>query len=147
MFGFEKNSPPKKDLAAKKMMQLFIDKLDREEKYYIKNEENNAVSLSYQGENFESLTFTVIFDDDGLSISIRAYSIVRFKKNQLNDAYKFCNDMNNKFRWVKFFIDYEDDLTASLDAVITPDTADEECYELLCRTISIVDSACEILYS
>ena len=147
MFGFEKNTAPKKDSAAKEMMRLFCERLDGENRYYTANDENNMVTLGFHGNNFDELTFTVIFDDDGRSIAIRAYSIVRFKKNQLQDAYKFCNDMNNKFRWIKFFIDFEDDLTASLDAVISPDTAPAECYELLERTIQIVDSACEILYS
>ena len=147
MFGFEKNGAPKKTSAARQMLELFTAKLDSEGKYYLTNDENNVVNLNYQGENFDSLTFTVLFDEDGRSVAIRAYSIVRFKKNQLNDAYKFCNDMNNKFRWIKFYIDFEDDLTASLDAVVSPDSVAEECYELLCRTVTIVDSACEVLYS
>ena len=147
MFGFEKNGLPRRDTAAKEMMKLFADKLEKENNYYNIHDETNMITLGFHGENFESLSFAVIFDEDGKSISVRAYSIVRFKEDQLPEAYGFCNGMNDKFRWVKFFVDSENDLTASLDAVISPDSVAEECYELLMRTVSIVDSACEVLYS
>ena len=50
--------------------------------------------------------------------------------------------MNDKFRWVKFYVD-ESDNTVSLatDAVITSATCGEVIYELVLRMASIGDDA------
>ena len=132
---------------VKTMMKLFCEKLNEENLFYQIHEENNVVTIGYSGKNFKSLTFAVIFDDDGSAVSIKAYSIATFKKNQLEDAYKFCNEMNTKYRWVKFYVDDDNELTASSDAIITKESIAEECIRMLALIISIVDSACEVLYS
>ncbi len=146
MFGFGKQKGPETN-AARQMVKIFTQKLDEESKIYNVNDERNVVTLNYKGEHFDSLTFTFFFDDDGASVGVRVYSIVKFQKNQLADAYQFCNEMNNKYRWLKFYVDSDDEFTAAMDAVISVESAGDECYEILTRTVSIVDSVYEILHS
>lgn len=119
--------------------KVFIDKLDDEGIKYSLHDEKPIVYINYQGDNFESLTFTFIFDDDGDSIAIRVYSIAKFDDDQIADAYEFCNKMNAAFRWLRFYVDSDNEFTAAIDAVISSDTIGDECYELLARSVNIVD--------
>ena len=138
MFG-KKKSP----VAV--VLEAFTNKLNEENICYSTDAEKNVVRIKYNGEYFRSVTFTVIFDDDGESFSLRVFSIARFSSAQLDDAYEFCNRMNDKFRWLRFYIDDEKELTAALDAIISPSTAASVCTELLRRAVNIVDSVCKEL--
>ncbi len=141
MFGMGKKSP------ADKMVKLFTRKLDAEGLKYNVRDDKPIVSLNYTGDNFKSLTFTFIFDDDGESVAIRVWSIIELEDYQLAEAYAFCNQMNYDYRWLRFYIDDDKELTAAMDAVINPMTADTECLELLNRTVSIVDKVYGKLHS
>ncbi len=142
MFGFGKKVSP-----ADNMVKIFTQKLDAEGLKYKVHEERPMVFLSYKGDNFDSLSFTFVFDEDGKSVAVRVYSIAKFEKHQLADAYQFCNQMNMEYRWIRFYVDKDDEFTAAMDAVISEDSAGAECHELLCRTVSIVDDVYGKLYS
>lgn len=138
MFG-KKRSP------ASIVLELFTNKLDEEKIRYSVEAEKDIVRVRYNGDHFKSVTFTFIFDDDGASFAMRVFSIAQFTSAQLADAYEFCNRMNDKFRWLRFYVDGDRELTAALDAVITPSNAGAACFELLHRAVNIVDSVCKEL--
>ena len=52
-----------------------------------------------------------------------------------------CNRCNKRFRWVKFYIDDDNDLIVEADGIIDEMTVGEECIELLFRTVSILDDS------
>ena len=122
--------------------EAFVKKLDAEKIKYDLHSEKPIVYIGYKGDNFESLTFTFIFDDDGASFALRVFSIEKFTPDQLADAYEFCNSMNYAYRWLRFYVDSDNEFTAALDAVVTEETIGDECYELLGRAVSIVDDVC-----
>ena len=136
----------KKDPAVENL-RLFAQRLDREKLIYTKDESKKKITLSYNGDNFKSLKFVFLFDDDGESVAIRVWSIEEFTANQLSDAYEFCNRMNDNYRWLRFYVDEDRELTAALDAVIPSDAVGDIGSELLHRAVSIVDSVCEELNS
>ena len=70
----------------------------------------------------------------------------KFSEEQLYDAYEFCNKMCYAYRWMRFYVDSDNEFTAALDAVINGETIGEECYELLGRAVSIVDDVCGKLH-
>ena len=136
----------KKEPAVENL-RLFASRLDREKLIYTKDEDKKKLSLVYNGDNFKSLTFVFLFDDDGESVAIRVWSIEEFTASQLSDAYEFCNRMNNDYRWVSFFVDSDNELTARVDAILTSPSIADECLELLRRTVRIVDKVCGELYN
>ena len=135
----------KKDPAVENLRQ-FCKRLDREKLIYTKDEEKKKVTLSYNGDNFKSLKFVFLFDDDGESVAIRVWSIEEFTAAQLSDACEFCNRMNNDYRWLTFYIDSDNELTARVDAILSQPSVADECLELLRRTVRIVDKVCGELY-
>lgn len=124
----------------------FVKKLDSEKIKYDLHDEKPIVYINYKGDNFDSLTFTFIFDDDGLSFALRIFSIEKFDASQLNDAYEFCNSMCYSYRWLRFYVDSDNEFTAALDAVVSGDSLGDECFELLNRAVSIVDDVCGKLH-
>ncbi len=56
-------------------------------------------------------------------------------------TYKLLNAENAKYRWIKFYVDDDNDIRAEMDAVLDLDTAGDECFELMLRMCDIVDDA------
>lgn len=135
----------KKQSDAYAARKLFLKKLDELKIHYVLEEERPVVRIHYNGTYFRDVTFAFVFDEDGLSIGLRVFSIAQFKKSELMDAYEFCNRINSEYRWVRFYIDGDRELTASLDAVVSPETTAAVCHQLLARAVNIVDSVCREL--
>ena len=148
MFGFgKKKSNEDQRGKAFQMMDLFLDALKKEGIKYSVSDDKPSVFIKYSGDNFDSLTFSFFFDEDGESVSLKVFSIEQFTKDQLPDAYEFCNEMNNEWRWFRFYVDSDDEFTADMDAVIAPATVGSECVEILHRAVRIVDKVVGELHS
>ena len=125
---------------AHKILKLFASYMDLKGIRYDVREESDLITIDFtNGDHYDRIRITFVADDDGESVAVRAFSLRQYSKRQLPDAYEFCNRMNYKYRWCRFYVDSDDELTAAIDAVITPATAGAECFELLARTDNIVD--------
>ena len=142
MFGFSKK-------PEDKACDAFTSALRSEGINFNKSDDKPSVFIKYNGDNFNNLTFSFFFDEGGEAVSIKVFSIFQFSKSQLPDAYKFCNEMNNEWRWIRFYVDSDDEFTADYDAVIHPNspTCGSECVALLRRAVRIVDKVCGELNS
>lgn len=76
--------------------------------------------------------------DEGeyLSVSIVYESVPAEKKTA---AVLACNDINAEYKWIKAYVDSENDLIYKLDAKLSPETAAEETLEMVLRMASITD--------
>ena len=118
--------------------QLFCNYMDRVGVKYTEQKEN-VIKVVYTGDNMDSIPVVVIFDKDGDPlVSFKCWSIMSFK-NKEDSALKICNDLNAEYRWVKFYLDSDIEIAASMDAMIDADTCGEECLTLVKRVVSIVD--------
>lgn len=121
-------------------VQIFAHFLDEQEiRYEIRNEK--TLSITYTGDNAPEIRVLFIFGDDGREVAIRCFSVAKVPDNKLAKAYELCSKLNDDWRWVKFFVDSDNEITAADDAVIEPNTLGEECFELLVRCVRIVDKA------
>ena len=143
MFGFGK----KNEAPADKMVRLFTEALKSEGIKYTLSDDKPSVFIKYNGDNFNSLTFSFFFDEDGESVSLKVFSIAQFTKSQLPDAYEFCNKMNNDWRWIRFYVDSDDEFTADMDANLSANNGGKECVDILHRAVRIVDKVCGELNS
>ena len=142
MFGFGKK-------PEDKVCEAFCSALRSEGINYNKSDDKPSVFIKYNGDNFKNLTFSFFFDEGGEAVSIKVFSIMQFTKSQLPDAYAFCNEMNNEWRWIRFYVDSDDEFTADYDAAIHPNspTCGADCVGLLRRAVRIVDKVCGELNS
>lgn len=120
--------------------KLFADYMDDQGVKYTVTKDN-VIKVVYGGENKEDLIVFVIFDEDGDNyVQFKCWDIEKFKGKR-DSALTVCNSLNAEYRWVKFYIDDDDDIIASIDAVIDYTSCGKECLNLVHRVVSIVDEA------
>ena len=106
---------------------------------YTTHSEKARMFVSYNSDNFKSVQFISDLTEEGRLVSYHAFSLFKAKEDALAACYKFCNMMNCQYRWVRSYMDNDDEFTVALDAVLNERTAGEECYELLARMVNITD--------
>ena len=88
---------------------------------------------------FEDRTTNVFFDGDnnGTHPALRTV-FEHCPAEKIADVLVVCNELNVKYRWVKFCIDNDCDIMVEDDAIVSPESAGEELLELVFRTASII---------
>jgi hypothetical protein len=104
--------------------------------------DDHTLSITYNCDNVPSVRVVVIFDKDGDPlVALRVWSIAKVKEEKMPQALVACNDLNNKFRWVKFTVDSDLEFSAQMDAHVDAYSCGEEVLSLVRRTVNIVDDA------
>ena len=87
----------------------------------------------------QGVMINVIFDadDNGTHVAFRTV-FENCPDDRISDMLVICNELNIKYRWVKFCIDKDNDIMLEDDAIVSPETAGEECFELVIRTANIM---------
>lgn len=98
-----------------------------------------AVKIAYTGKHGNNLNFIFFFDSDGGSVNVKVFEICKTDEEKIMNMYVTLNEINCEYRWIKMYIDSDNDVTASGDAIVNPDTAGNECFEILLRYLSILD--------
>ena len=123
---------------------LFMRYMDREGVKYTDVREN-VVRVTYSGDNMKSIPVYVIFDKDGdPMVQLQCWEIMNFN-NKEGEAMVACNELNAKYRWIKFYMDKDNDIIAECDAYIDAATCGEECLKLVKRVVNITDDAYPVL--
>ena len=73
------------------------------------------------------------------STIVRIFSIARVPKNKTAAVLEVLNALMIEYRWLRFYLDSDNEVTAAIDAVITEETAAPVAGELLARGLNIVD--------
>jgi hypothetical protein len=81
----------------------------------------------------------VVIDKAESSVIIRCYGIYPVAKNKRTPMLKALNQLNMNYRWVKFYLDEDSEVAAGADAIINPHTAADVTYEMVVRTLNIID--------
>ena len=124
--------------------EVFVEHLDFEEVKYTAVDDM-TVNLIYSADNMETISVFVIFDKDGDPVvSLKCWSILNFKEKR-EAAYEACNELNAKYRWIRFYIDGDGDVVADVDAYVDEESCGEICYSLVNRMVSVVDEAYPVL--
>ena len=126
------------------MVKAFFD--SKNLKY---REVNNGktISVGFSGmPNAGSVEILVFFDEDDGAIALRSFNLLTVSDDLKPKMYKVCSELNMKFRWVKFFVDDNDNtVTVADDAVTQLDSVGEEAFELVIRMTRIIDDAYPVL--
>ncbi|MBR5774415.1 MAG: YbjN domain-containing protein [Clostridia bacterium] len=119
---------------------IFMSYLDQEGIKYTDRSEF-VVKVVYSGDNLNTIPIYVFFDEDRDPIvQLQCWEIINFK-GKIGRAVEACNTLNNEYRWIKFRVDNDADIVASIDAYIDAETGGPECLNLVRRIVNIVDDA------
>ena len=120
--------------------RMFMNYMDMEGIKYVDRDEH-VVRVTYTGDNLKTIPVYVFFDEDGDPIvQFKCWEIANFKGKEGKGIYA-CNMMNKEYRWVKFSLDDDSDIVASIDAYISADNCGEVCMSLVRRVVNITDDA------
>ena len=87
-----------------------------------------------------TVNFSVFFDQDGHSVSLR---VLRFFPVPIDKRLQILEDINKtnkEYRWIKYYINDENDVNVQADAIINAENSGEIVVELIARTIRIIDN-------
>ena len=119
--------------------ELFIELLNSKGLHFDSREDSDGdviVSFPYQGK----VTRCIFSGDEGKYLSL--YLVYeRVPEDKYADGVLLANEMNCKWKWVKFYVDGDNDLMLQDDAILSIETAANEAFELLVRMINIGDDS------
>ena len=102
----------------------------------------NMVRVAYSCSNIKSVPVIVIFDKEGKNlVQFVCCEVASFKDDKMAPGLVACNAMNAKYRWVKFYLDSDQDVRVEADALVSMDTVGEECAQMVSRMVNIIDDA------
>ena len=98
------------------------------------------IRITYNADNMKTIPIIVFFDDEGKGlVEFICFQIASFNGDKFDKGLRVCNDLNSKYRWVKFCIDKDNDVLCKMDAMLDINTAGEECMSLVRRMVGIID--------
>ena len=106
-----------------------------------KEEENGLLTIYYSAENLNDIKVMIHVDPDEGKAEFVCYSIGRFADDLFAKGLMACNACNSQYRWVKFYLDDDNDVTVRADAILDESTCGAECLEMVRRMVGIVDEA------
>ena len=104
-----------------------------------------AVLVELRG-NLDGFIVQYLSRDDDNDVSVRVYRLLRSVSNKAS-ALVACNFLNNKYRFVKFVLDDDDDLNLELDfpISISDDDVGKVAYEIQRRIENILGESKPVL--
>ncbi len=102
----------------------------------VEKEDSSVVRIVYDGRR----TSCIFTGEEGTYLTVYTY-FESIPEAKITDFYAICNGLNSKYKWLKFYIDDENDLIIEDDAILTLENAADETFELLMRSISIMQEA------
>ena len=105
--------------------------------------EQPMIAMNFGGGDFSftHIGINVIFDQDGESAQILSSPIASVPAEKTSKLLLTLNECNCKFRWVKFYLDEDNDIIADGDVLFDEQNAGEAVLESVMRTASIIDDA------
>ncbi|WP_034447845.1 YbjN domain-containing protein [Butyrivibrio sp. AE2032] len=131
------------NMAAKVTAAFFDSKGIR---YDLVGDDSEAILTGFGLDNLEGVRFLIVFDKSEEAVAIRTRDFAKFPEAKKADMFKLVNELNRKFRWVKFIVDEEEcTIAAEDDAVIQLDSCGEEVFRCCCQLADIVDESYPII--
>ena len=128
----------------KELATAFIIKLESEEIKFETRELDagiDVITIRGAGNNCPRIQIALIFDKDGKSLVVRCYSICRVPEDKRGAVLESINSFSAEYRWMKFYIDSDNEITCETDMQVNVDTAAESCFEMLIRIMRFSDEA------
>ena len=128
----------------RKAFERFMD--SKGVKYSVLDEDDNIVYLSFGGSKYE--TFVFVDFDENVPCNSAHFSSNGFAKiipGKNAEALVKLNELNKRFRWVKFWMDAEGIFTADCDAIVEIGSVGEECVNMAFRLSNITEDALDEL--
>ncbi len=104
-------------------------------------DKTSLVEVTFNGKTFPTATFFFISNSEGNDVAIRAVNVVKFPQERLGKLLEACNDVNRRYRFVKFVVDAKNSaVNIEMDIPSRCEDVGEVAGELLVRAVSVLDA-------
>ena len=120
--------------------KLFCAKLDSKNlRYKVLEDDYSVLRVGFSLDNTDADVY-FFFGKDCEDLHLLCRLNLKIPESKFEKMYKVCNGLNGQYRWLKFFVNEEENcIQVEDDAVIQVESAAEEAFELMIRTNRIVD--------
>ncbi len=102
---------------------------------------SSLVACGVSGKNNARYDVLFIFDKDQHTVSERVVGLVSYDAEKEQAMRDVVNELNGIYRWFKFYTKDGGKVNVQADAIISEETSDRICVELLLRTMKVIDDA------
>ena len=102
---------------------------------------DSLVSYAIKGKNNAQYEIFFIFQTKEPTVCMRVFKLITFPEDRTARIYDAMNELNRKFRWLKFFCDDDCNVHVQEDEPLSAETAGPFCVGMLVRAIGIIEKA------
>ena len=102
---------------------------------------SSNVKVGVSGKNVSHFDIRFISSDDDNDVSVRVYSLVKVPEAKLETMLEKLNEMNDQYRYARFHVDSDNEVTVSFDMALCVDNVGDIAFELVARLMKIVDDS------
>lgn len=119
----------------------FLQYMDKSQiKYEVQErEKHDWIGVTFTGENLRAIILQFFFSKEADDFALRIFSIAKVPENSKVDVLKVCNDLMNKYRWLRFYLDENNEVTAAYDASVPSEPDDRIFAMTMFNAINIID--------
>ena len=97
--------------------------------------------LSFRVDNGPSYRIHFISNDDDNDVAVRVFGLLKVDEQNKSKLLPVLNDLNNKFRFVKFVCDKDNDINIEYDFPVKGSAPAVSASEMVARFVKIIDEA------
>lgn len=105
------------------------------------HEKSSEVWLQFGIKNGGSYRIRFISHDDDNDVSVRVYSLISVEADQREKVILALNDLNIKYRFIKFVLDDDGDVNMEYDYPVKCPDPSASALEMVIRIVKMVDDA------
>ncbi len=105
------------------------------------SEKSSRVVAKFNGDNAKHIEVRFISTDDDNDVAVRCFQIVSANADKAAKMKDAINELNNKYRYIKFIIDEDYDVNAEYDLPVRSENVGPMCVEIFIRFMNIIDEA------
>ncbi len=123
-----------------KYKQIFMQGLN-EKRIAFTDFNDQQVRIVYSGNNLKSIPIHISFDEDGdRDCELFCLEIANFS-DKVGEGLVLCNDLNEKYRWVRFYLDSDNDLVVAADGDFSENFVCDDNLVNIQRLVNAIDLA------
>ena len=101
----------------------------------------SLVVCGVNGKNNARYDVLFIFAPDQHTVSMQILGLLQYDEERNEEMRAIADELNATYRWFKFFTKENKKMNVQADAIISEETSDRICVELLLRAMRVIDEA------
>ena len=125
-----------------KTANAFMAELEKLHLGFTKTErdtDSDVVKVMFKGKNCDNIHLYFFFDHDERCLAIRIFGLCKYEGDLVTEAIIECNRVNSEFRWLRLYVDSQNEVDAAMDTMISVEDAGDTCMRLMMSIVKIID--------